>query len=67
VILTDVSHIDDRKRAANSCVRRGSARQTTRSPKASQSGFSQMKAVSTTFDVSAGSAVTPQDGQMGAR
>jgi hypothetical protein len=39
----------------------------TGSPKASQSGFSQTKPESITFEVSAGRAVTPQYGQMGAR
>jgi len=37
------------------------------SPKASQSGFSHTKPESMTFEVSAGSAVTPQEGQIGAR
>lgn len=38
----------------------------TMSPKASQSGFSHTKPGSRTFDVSAGRAVTPQEGQIGA-
>lgn len=38
----------------------------TTSPKASQSGFSHTKPESRTFDVSAGRAVTPQEGQIGA-
>src|SRR4051794_33589318 len=37
------------------------------SPKASQSGFSHTKPESMTFEVSAGRAVTPQEGQIGAR
>jgi hypothetical protein len=40
---------------------------STASPKASQSGFSQTKPESITFEVSAGSAVTPQAEQIGAR
>jgi hypothetical protein len=55
-----------RRRRLHFCRSR-SYRDSTTSPKASQSGFSHTKRESRTVAISAASAVTPHCGQMGAR